>query len=34
VEPVLADMGVDVDSRAAVDAARADAVWTGHEVIY
>jgi catechol 2,3-dioxygenase-like lactoylglutathione lyase family enzyme len=34
VEPVLPDMGVDVDSRAAVDAAHAEAVRAGHEVIY
>jgi catechol 2,3-dioxygenase-like lactoylglutathione lyase family enzyme len=34
VEPVLPDMGVDVDSRAAVDAAYAEAVRAGHEVIY
>jgi catechol 2,3-dioxygenase-like lactoylglutathione lyase family enzyme len=34
VEPELPDMGVDVDSRAAVDAAHAEAVRAGHEVIY
>ena len=34
VEPVLPDMGVDVDSRAAVDAAHAEAVRAGHDVIY
>lgn len=34
VKPVLPDMGVDVDSRAAVDAAYAEAVRAGHEVIY
>ena len=34
MEPVLPDMGVDVDSRAAVDAAHAEAVQAGHEVIY
>jgi catechol 2,3-dioxygenase-like lactoylglutathione lyase family enzyme len=34
VEPVLPDMGVDVDSREAVDAAHAEAVRAGHEVIY
>jgi predicted enzyme related to lactoylglutathione lyase len=34
VHPVLPDMGVDVDSRAAVDAAHAEAVRAGHEVIY
>jgi len=34
VEPVLPDMGVDVDSRAAVDAAYVEAVRAGHEVIY
>jgi catechol 2,3-dioxygenase-like lactoylglutathione lyase family enzyme len=34
VEPVLPDMGVDVDSRAAVDAAHAGAVRARHEVIY
>jgi catechol 2,3-dioxygenase-like lactoylglutathione lyase family enzyme len=34
VEPVLPDMGVDVDSREAVDAAHAAAVRAGHEVIY
>ena len=33
-EPVLPDMGVDVDSRGAVDAAHAEAVRAGHEVIY
>jgi predicted enzyme related to lactoylglutathione lyase len=34
VEPVLPDMGVDVDSREAVDAAHAQALRAGHEVIY
>jgi catechol 2,3-dioxygenase-like lactoylglutathione lyase family enzyme len=34
VEPVLPDMGVDVESRAAVDAAHAEAIRSGHEVIY
>ena len=34
VEAVLPDMGVDVDSREAVDAAHAEAVRAGHEVIY
>jgi uncharacterized glyoxalase superfamily protein PhnB len=34
VEPVLPDMGVDVGSHAAVDAAHARAVEAGHEVIY
>ncbi len=34
MEPVLPDMGVDVDSREAVDAAHAEAVRAGHEVIY
>ena len=34
VQPVLPDMGVDVGSRAAVDAAHAEAVEAGHEVIY
>jgi catechol 2,3-dioxygenase-like lactoylglutathione lyase family enzyme len=34
VEPVLPDMGVDVGSRAAVDAAHDEAVQGGHEVIY
>jgi catechol 2,3-dioxygenase-like lactoylglutathione lyase family enzyme len=34
VEPVLPDMGVDVDSRAAVDAAYGEAVRAGHDVIY
>jgi hypothetical protein len=33
-EPVLPDMGVDVDSRGAVDAAHAEAVRAAHEVIY
>src|SRR5919107_1138297 len=32
--PVLPDMGVDVESREAVDAAHAAAVGAGHEVIY
>jgi catechol 2,3-dioxygenase-like lactoylglutathione lyase family enzyme len=34
VEPALPHMGVDVDSREAVDAAHAGAVRAGHEVIY
>ena len=34
VEPILPDMGVDVDSPEAVDAAHAEAVRAGHEVIY
>jgi len=34
VDPVLPDMGVDVGSRGAVDAAHAEAVQAGHEVIY
>jgi catechol 2,3-dioxygenase-like lactoylglutathione lyase family enzyme len=34
VQPVLPDMGVDVTSREAVDAAHAEAVRGGHEVIY
>ena len=34
VPPVLPDMGVDVTSREAVDAAHAQAVQAGHEVIY
>ena len=33
-EPVLPDMGVDLGSRAAVDAAHAEATRAGHEVIY
>jgi catechol 2,3-dioxygenase-like lactoylglutathione lyase family enzyme len=33
-EPVLPDMGVDVDSPEAVDAVHAEAVRAGHEVIY
>lgn len=34
VEPVLPDMGIDVGSRAAVDTAHAEAIQSGHEVIY
>ena len=34
VEPALPHMGLDVDSREAVDAAHAAAVRAGHEVIY
>ena len=34
VQPLLPDMGVDVGSRTAVDAAHAEAVGAGHEVIY
>jgi len=34
VEPALPDMGVDVGSRDAVDAAHARALEAGHEVIY
>jgi catechol 2,3-dioxygenase-like lactoylglutathione lyase family enzyme len=33
-QPALPDMGVDVGSREAVDAAHAEAVRAGHEVIY
>jgi catechol 2,3-dioxygenase-like lactoylglutathione lyase family enzyme len=33
VQPVLPDLRVDVDSRAAVDEAHAEAVRAGHEVI-
>ena len=33
-EAVLPDMGVDVGSREAVDAAHAEAVRAGHEVVY
>jgi catechol 2,3-dioxygenase-like lactoylglutathione lyase family enzyme len=33
-EPPRPDMGVDVGSRAAVDAAHAEAVRAGHEVLY
>ena len=32
--PVLPEMGVDVGSREAVDAAHAEAVRAGHEVVY
>jgi catechol 2,3-dioxygenase-like lactoylglutathione lyase family enzyme len=32
--PMLPDMGVDVGSRDAVDAAHAEAVRAGHEVVY
>ena len=32
--PVLPDMGIDVGSREAVDAAHAEAVRAGHEVVY
>src|SRR5687768_11147652 len=34
VQPALPAMGVDVASREAVDAAHAEAVRAGHEVIY
>jgi catechol 2,3-dioxygenase-like lactoylglutathione lyase family enzyme len=34
VEPMLPDMGVDLDSPEAVDAAHAEAVRAGHEVVY
>jgi catechol 2,3-dioxygenase-like lactoylglutathione lyase family enzyme len=34
LEPVRPDMGVDLDSPEAVDAAHAEAVAAGHEVIY
>ena len=34
VEPALPDMGVDVGTRAAVDATHARALAAGHEVIY
>ena len=33
-QPVLPDMGIDVASHEAVDAAHAEAVQAGHEVIY
>ena len=33
-QPVLPDMGIDVGTHAAVDAAHANAVRAGHEVIY
>ncbi len=34
VDPPLPDMGIDLGSREAVDAAHAQAVQAGHEVIY
>lgn len=34
VDPALPDMGIDVGSRAAVDAAHAEAIEAGHEVVY
>jgi catechol 2,3-dioxygenase-like lactoylglutathione lyase family enzyme len=34
VEPMLPDMGIDVGTRAAVDAAYAEAMRAGHEVVY
>lgn len=34
VEPALPDMGIDVGTPAAVDAAHAEATRRGHEVIY
>jgi catechol 2,3-dioxygenase-like lactoylglutathione lyase family enzyme len=34
VEPALPDIGVDVGSHKAVDAAHAEAVEAGHEVLY
>src|SRR3954471_3328114 len=34
VKPMLPDIGVDVESRQAVEAAHAEAVQAGHEVIY
>src|SRR5215212_1541437 len=34
VQPVLPDMGIDVGSWAAVDAAHTEAMQGGHEVIY
>src|SRR3954462_10149077 len=34
VQPVRPDMGVDVDSRGAVDAGPPEALQAGHEVIY
>ena len=34
VEPALPDMGVDVGSLEAVDAAHAEALRAGHEVVY
>ncbi|HEY8584382.1 MAG TPA: VOC family protein [Capillimicrobium sp.] len=34
IEPLLPDMGVDVATTAAVDAAHAEAVRCGHEILY
>jgi catechol 2,3-dioxygenase-like lactoylglutathione lyase family enzyme len=34
VQPVRPDMGIDVESRDAVDAAHAEAVGAGHEIVY
>jgi catechol 2,3-dioxygenase-like lactoylglutathione lyase family enzyme len=34
VEPALPDMGVDLESAAAVDAAHDEAVRGGHEIVY
>ena len=34
VQPVLPDMGIDVGSHEAVDAAHAEAVRAGHEILY
>ena len=33
-EPVLPDIGIDVGSRAAVNAARTEAMQGGHEILY
>jgi catechol 2,3-dioxygenase-like lactoylglutathione lyase family enzyme len=33
-QPVMPDMGIDVGSHDAVDAAHADAVGAGHEILY
>ena len=34
VQPVMPDMGIDVESHDAVDAAHAEAVEAGHETLY
>ena len=34
VQPVMPDMGIDVESHDAVDAAHAEAVEAGHEILY
>jgi catechol 2,3-dioxygenase-like lactoylglutathione lyase family enzyme len=34
LDPALPDMGVDVGARAAVDAAHAEALKAGHEILY